>query len=260
MKRPVIPILISGALALALSGCRGGGEAGKPAPTPTAPPAQTAAPSPTPSARPPAPSPSPTPSPAPSTAAVGEPSPSPEAEGPGQTAAAAADGGWNSREAQVTFGMAAGEDLPLVVAAAQVEEDTLTVSLLPAGNEPAFAAFQEADLRLPHTQITYDAGAGALVLRLENTALSSGDVTGDDWVFDFIAEHGMTYPVATPAGAIGEDGPYFAKAAISSDGVNTTISLLLTDAAGSYRVVSGSHGGDEMLPYFRLEFREEGEE
>ena len=76
----------------------------------------------------------------------------------------------------------------------------------------------------------------------------------DDWVFDFIGEHGLRYPHSFPMGSIGEDNRFFERAAISTDGTDTTITLRLTGKAMSYRVESGSLEVVGMLPYFRILF------
>ena len=78
----------------------------------------------------------------------------------------------------------------------------------------------------------------------------------DDWVFDFIGEHGLRYPHSFPMGSIGEDNRFFERAAISTDGTDTTITLRLTGKAMSYRVESGSLDVEGMLPYFRILFSE----
>ncbi|MFQ8759135.1 MAG: hypothetical protein ACLSAF_06490 [Intestinimonas sp.] len=128
----------------------------------------------------------------------------------------------------------------------------LSVSLVPLGSGPDIQSFLEADIRIPHTSVSYDSGADALVLRLENTVLETGDPAeaagNDDWVFDFIGEHGLRYPYSFPMGSIGEDNRFFERAAISTDGTDTTITLRLTGKAMSYRVESGSLDGEGMLP------------
>ena len=162
--------------------------------------------------------------------------------------------------AQVSFGMSPGTDCPLAVFDARVGLNDLSVSLVPLGSGPDIQSFLEADIRIPHTSVSYDSGADALVLRLENTVLETGDPAeaagNDDWVFDFIGEHGLRYPHSFPMGSIGEDNRFFERAAISTDGTDTTITLRLTGKAMSYRVESGSLDVEGMLPYFRILFSE----
>ena len=74
-------------------------------------------------------------------------------------------------------------------------------------------------------------------------------------VFDFLNEHGLPYPVSTPMGSVGEDTAYFTKAAISSNGTDTYLTLLPTAEAVQYQVETGCHDGDELRPWFRLTFR-----
>lgn len=89
------------------------------------------------------------------------------------------------REAQVSFGMSPGTDCPLAVFDARVGLNDLSVSLVPLGSGPDIQSFLEADIRIPHTSVSYDSGADALVLRLENTVLETGDPAeaagNDDW-------------------------------------------------------------------------------
>lgn len=194
-----------------------------------------------------------------------EPSPVPtptESAGPDAAPVGAQlPGAWNDREAQVSFGMSPGTDCPLAVFDARVGLNDLSVSLVPLGSGPDIQSFLETDIRIPHTSVSYDSGADALVLRLENTVLETGDPAeaagNDDWVFDFIGEHGLRYPHSFPMGSIGEDNRFFERAAISTDGTDTTITLRLTGKAMSYRVESGSLDGEGMLPYFRILFSEE---
>ena len=195
MREPIPALLLLGAVLLTLAGC------GAPA-------AETSGPE-------------PAATPSPTVQAI--PTPSPEPEPPAEEAAAPLEAEtWHDWEDAVTFGMEAGSGCPLVVGEVQVEEDSLTVSLLPAGNEAALLAYLEAEERIPATEVSYDADAGALVLHMSDTALDSGEISGDDWVFDFLNEHGLPYPVSTPMGSVGEDTAYFTKAAISSNGTDTS--------------------------------------
>ena len=116
------------------------------------------------------------------------------------------------------------------------DEDGLTVTLAPLPNEADVAAFQEAEEALPAGNIEYWTDAGGLVLQLENTVLSSGEIGGDDWLHDFLREQGLEYPRSTPMGAVPGSCPDFEKAAISSDGANTTISLLPGGGMTEYQV------------------------
>ena len=57
-------------------------------------------------------------------------------------------------------------------------------------------------------------------------------------------------------GSLGEDNGFFRNAAISSDGTDTLITLLLTDRAGELRVESGTLDREGMQPWFRIVFQE----
>ena len=197
-----------------------------------------------------APSPSPTP--------VVTPTPTPTPS-PTETAAAAetelpagtpADPGWTALDTGSSFGRASGTGGALVVYDIQADEDGLTVTLAPLPNEADVTAFQEAEEALPAGTVDYWSDAGALVLKLENTVLSSGEIGGDDWLHDFLREQGLEYPMSTPMGAVPGSCPDFEKAAISSDGANTTISLLPLDGMTEYQVTS--LGVDGLTVSFRL--------
>lgn len=252
MREPIPALLLLGAVLLTLAGCGApAAETSGPEPAATPSPVVQAAPTPSPS-----PVSTPAPTPAPSPVPTPEPTPSPEPEPPAEEAAAPLEEAvWHDWEDAVTFGMEAGSGCPLVVGEVQVEEDSLTVSLLPAGNEAALLAYLEAEERIPATEVSYDADAGALVLHMSDTALDSGEISEDDWVFDFLNEHGLPYPVSTPMGSVGEDTAYFTKAAISSNGTDTYLTLLPTAEAVQYQVETGCHDGDELRPWFRLTFR-----
>ena len=88
------------------------------------------------------------------------------------------------------------------------------------------------------------------MLKLENTVLSSGEIGGDDWLHDFLREQGLEYPMSTPTGAVPGSCPDFEKAAISSDGTNTTISLLPLGGITEYQVTP--LGVDGLTVSFRL--------
>ena len=132
----------------------------------------------------------------------------------------------------------------------QADEDGLTVTLAPLPNEADVTAFQEAEEALPAGTVDYWSDAGALVLKLENTVLSSGEIGGDDWLHDFLREGGLEYPMSTPMGAVPGSCPDFEKAAISSDGTNTTISLLPLGGMSEYQVTP--LGVDGLTVSFRL--------
>lgn len=242
MKKYMPPLLLAGALLLSTAGC--GSPAGE-----SAPPEPTATPSPTLQITPP-PSPTPEPEPLPTPLPADGPEPSAEPAN-----APLEPDGWKDPTDPFTFGMEPGSGCPLVVAEVQTGEDSLTVSLLPAGDEAALLAYLDAEERIPATEVSFDANAGALVLQMADTTLDSGEVSGDDWVFDFLEEHGLTYPVTIPMGAVGEDTAYFTKAAVSSDGTDTYLTLLPTEKAAQYQVETGCHDGDELRPWFRLTFR-----
>ena len=202
------------------------------------------------------------PSPAESIQAAPSPTPTPAATPtptPTETAAAAetelpavtpADPGWTALDTGSSFGRTSGTGGALVVYDVQSGEDGLTVTLAPLPNEADVTAFQEAEEALPAGNIEYWTDAGALVLKLENTVLSSGEIGGDDWLHDFLREGGLEYPMSTPTGAVPGSCADFEKAAISSDGTNTTISLLPLDGMSEYQVTP--LGVDGLTVSFRL--------
>lgn len=240
-ERVCLPLLCAGLLLLA--GC-GGAPAATSAPV-SSPPAETvqAAPSPSPSVTP---MPEPTPEPTETTALAETPLPT-------ETPAEEAD--WTPLDTGSSFGRSSGTGGSLAVYAVQAGEDGLTVTLAPLPNEADVNAFQEAEGEevLPAGTVDYWSDAGGIVLQLENVVLSSGEIGGDDWLHDFFREQGMEYPFSTPMGAVPGDCPLFEKAAISSDGSNTTISLLPDSAVTEYQVTA--LGVDGLTVSFRLALR-----
>ena len=236
-ERVSLPLLCAGLLLLA--GC-GGAPAATSAPV-SSPPVETvqAAPSPSPT---PVVTPTPTPTPSPTETAAAA-----ETELPAGTPA---DPGWTALDTGSSFGRASGTGGALVVYDIQADEDGLTVTLAPLPNEADVTAFQEAEEALPAGTVDYWSDAGALVLKLENTVLSSGEIGGDDWLHDFLREQGLEYPMSTPMGAVPGSCPDFEKAAISSDGANTTISLLPLGGMTEYQVTP--LGVDGLTVSFRL--------
>lgn len=241
LERVSLPLLCAGLLLLA--GC-GGAPAATSAPV-SSPPVETVQAAPSPSPTPvvtPTPTPAATPTPTPSETAAAA-----ETELPTETQA---DPGWTALDADSSFGRASGTGGALVVYDVQSGEDGLTVTLAPLPNEADVTAFQEAEEALPAGNIEYWTDAGALVLKLENTVLSSGEIGGDDWLHDFLREQGLEYPISTPMGAVPGSCPDFEKAAISSDGTNTTISLLPLGGMTEYQVTP--LGVDGLTVSFRL--------
>lgn len=239
-ERVSLPLLCAGLLLLA--GC-GGAPAATSAPV-SSPPVETvqAAPSPSPTpAATPTPTPTPTPEPVETAAAA-------ETELPAETPAE--EDVWTALDTGTSFGRPAGTGGALVVYDVYSDEDGLTVTLAPLPNEADVAAFQEAEEALPADNIEYWTDAGGLVLQLENTVLSSGEIGGDDWLHDFLREQGLEYPRSTPMGAVPGSCPDFEKAAISSDGANTTISLLPGGGMTEYQVTP--LGVDGLTVSFRL--------
>lgn len=232
-ERVSLSLLCAGLLLLA--GC-GGSPAATTAPV-SSPPAETVQAAPSPS---PTPAATPTPTPTETAAAA-------ETELPAETPA---DPGWTALDTGSSFGRASGTGGALVVYAVQADEDGLTVTLAPLPNEADVTAFQEAEEALPAGTVDYWSDAGALVLKLENTVLSSGEIGGDDWLHDFLREGGLEYPMSTPMGAVPGSCPDFEKAAISSDGANTTISLIPLSNMTEYQVTP--LGGDGLTVSFRL--------
>ena len=239
-ERVSLPLLCAGLLLLA--GC-GGGPAATSTPV-SSPPVETVQATPSPSPTPvttPTPTPTPTPSPTETAAAA-------ETELPAETPAV--EDVWTALDTGASFGRASGTGGALVVYDVQSDEDGLTVTLAPLPNEADVTAFQEAEEALPAGNIEYWSDAGALMLKLENTVLSSGEIGGDDWLHDFLREQGLEYPMSTPMGAVPGSCPNFDKAAISSDGTNTTISLLPLGGITEYQVTP--LGVDGLTVSFRL--------
>lgn len=244
-ERVSLPLLCAGLLLLA--GC-GGAPAATSAPV-SSPPVETVQAAPSPSPTPvvtPTPTPAPTPTPTPSETAAAA-----ETELPAETPAV--EDVWTALDTGASFGRASGTGGALVVYDVQSDEDGLTVTLAPLPNEADVTAFQEAEEALPAGNIEYWSDAGALMLKLENTVLSSGEIGGDDWLHDFLREQGLEYPMSTPMGAVPGSCPNFDKAAISSDGTNTTISLLPLGGITEYQVTP--LGVDGLTVSFRLALR-----
>lgn len=244
-ERVSLPLLCAGLLLLA--GC-GGAPAATSAPV-SSPPVETVQAAPSPSPTPvvtPTPTPAPTPTPTPSETAAAA-----ETELPAETPAV--EDVWTALDTGASFGRASGTGGALVVYDVQSDEDGLTVTLAPLPNEADVTAFQEAEEALPAGNIEYWSDAGALMLKLENTVLSSGEIGGDDWLHDFLREQGLEYPMSTPMGAVPGSCPNFDKAAISSDGTNTTISLLPLGSITEYQVTP--LGVDGLTVSFRLALR-----
>lgn len=239
-ERVSLPLLCAGLLLLA--GC-GGAPAATSAPV-SSPPVETVQAAPSPSPTPvvtPTPTPTPTPEPV-------ETAASSETELPAETPVE--EDAWTTLDTGTSFGRASGTGAALVVYDVQSGEDGLTVTLTPLPNEADVTAFQEAEEALPAGTVDYWSDAGALVLKLENTVLSSGEIGGDDWLHDFLREQGLEYPMSTPTGAVPGSCPDFEKAAISSDGTNTTISLLPLGGMTEYQVTP--LGVDGLTVSFRL--------
>ena len=217
-------------------------------PSPSPLPAESApAASPAESAAPPTPEPSDVPS---------EPSDLP-AFSPAQASEEAA---WIPCEQGARFGGDPEVDCPLAVWDARVGLNDLSVSFLPQGNADAMSAFIAAEIRIPPTEVTYAEENRALLIRMEGVVLDTGDpreaAGSDDWVYDFMEEFGLPLPASFPMGSLGEDNGFFRNAAISSDGTDTLITLLLTDRAGELRVESGTLDREGMQPWFRIVFQE----
>lgn len=241
-----IPIFLS-ALTLAgcLSGCRAPAAASTPEPTPIRPAAPTATPVP---AADPTPSPVPDPTPEPTPAPTPEPTP---VHSPG-------DDGWLTPSAtmEYTFGMGEEQTCPLVLADVRVGLNDLALALAAPATNEGLSALLAADPPVPHTTVSYSDDMGVLTLRMEHVVLDADAPAGDDWVFDFVAQHELTYPISTPAGAIGADTRFFRGAVVACDGVDTTIAMLLTDDCDQFHIESGTLDADGVLPYLRLSFRE----
>lgn len=176
------------------------------------------------------------------------------------TGAGPSSAAWLDCTDVAVFGMEEDAACPLSVADARVGLNDFSVALVPQGTASAMSAFIEADTRIPRTEVSYSESNHALVIRMRDTTLDTGDPAdaagSDDWVYDFIEEFAFDYPSSFPMGSLGADNGFFQNAAISSDGTDTVITLLLTERAEQFRVESGSLDRAEMHPWFRLTFRE----
>ena len=190
-ERVVLPALLCAGLLL-LAGC-GGAPAATSAPVSPLP-AETVPVTPSPLPTPvttPTPTSTPTPEPVETAAAA-------ETDLPAETPAE--EDVWTALDAGISFGRPSGTGGALVVYDVYSDEDGLTVTLAPLPNEADVAAFQEAEEALPAGNIEYWSDAGGLVLQLENTVLSSGDVGGDDCSTTSSGSRGWSTPAAPPWG------------------------------------------------------------
>lgn len=246
MRRQVAALFLAGALTLSLAGCSSHKTITNPTPKPTQ--AET------PQATPDTPSPTPEATPVPATPSA-EPAPTPT---PAPTPAQSADERtWLDRDtAGISFGMNDPGACPLVVSDLRLGLDDVSVAFAPLATNEGLTAFLAADMRIPNTSVSYDGTMGVLTLKLYGVVLDAPAPLGDDWVFDFVNEHGLTYPVATDAGALGGDNRFFQGAVLSCDGVDTTIAMRLTTSGRQYHIESGTLDEAGYLPYFRVSFRE----
>ncbi|NCB63185.1 MAG: hypothetical protein EOM52_06145 [Clostridia bacterium] len=242
MKRLFASALCAAAL-VSLTAC-GGPKAG-PTPTQAPVPIITAAPDAI-----PLPTPRSTPQPLPSPTPSAFPVPAPLT-----TAAAFAPGdGWLA----CTSSAEVGETKPAALSEARVDDDGLSLCFVPMPTEEDIQAFRQSSTEPPKITVSYHADYGVLFVKLQNTVLSSGEPESgeEDWVYDYVRDQGLAYPYSVAAGSLGKDTRFFTKPAISSDGTDTTITLILTDAAQEYRVET-DHLTDEMFPTVRIVFREQ---
>lgn len=255
MKRRLIVPLCSIALTLALSACGGtpgtipgptssGGSSSSPSATPMESPDSTETPTPTSSEN---------------QNVTVIPTPTPESSVPPAKLLKGDRYDWLDRGAAVTFG---GEEKAcfLAIQDVRVGLNDISVALVPRGTGTDIDAFLASEHRLPAVQVSTQTDSGVLFIQMKNTVLDTGDPVesagNDDWVFDFIEEHGLIYPSVFPRGGVGEDNRFFHNAAISTDGTDTTLTLMLSDKTQRMRIESGSLDSEGVLPYFRLVFAE----
>lgn len=233
---------------LTLAAC-GGGEAERtPAPAPTPTMETVARPTPTPDAEPIArPTPTPTAMPAP----VPTPKSTPVAL-PLSTPAVVVGDEWLA----CTDGTEVGKEKPAALSEAEVGGGVLSLCFVPLPTEEGISAFRDSATQPPLVDVSYNADYGVLFVTLHDTALKSGEPQSgeEDWVYDYVRELGLTYPYSVATGSLGEDNEFFTKPAISSNGTDVTITLMLTDKAVEYRVETG-HRAAEMFPTVEISFR-----
>lgn len=161
---------------------------------------------------------------------------------------------WQTLETELDLGIARAA----VVADARVGVNDLAVVFVPPASEAGISGFIAAATYIPSVSIRYEADRGAIFLTLHDTALQSGELEEgcEDWVYDFIRDNGLDYPYRTPTGTLGEDNRFFTNAAISTNGTDTTITLLLTAHAQRY-AVEVEYLAQDMYPTLRLVFQDQ---
>lgn len=139
---------------------------------------------------------------------------------------------------------------------ARVDVDGLSLSFIPSGaSRERFQSFFPACTNIPCFATNFDPDTRQFTLRLYNTCLASGDVTGDDLAWA-MQDYGGLYPYAFPAGSLGRDSHFLTGAQIQSDGEDTVITFTLTEKAYRFTVETSNLGYDN-IPSFRIVFREE---
>lgn len=250
MKR-LFAFAFCAAVLFSLAACGGPGAAPTPSPTPVVTATPVATPAPVITATPeavPVPTPTPQNTPLPTPSAPPMPSPSATAD------AFSPKDGWLA----YTSSSEVGVPKPAALVEAKVDGDGLYLCFAPMPTQEDIQTFQESATEPPQVTVSYSDDYGVLFVKLRNTVLSSGEPESgeEDWVYDYVRDQGLTYPYYTATGSLGEDTRFFTKPAISSDGTETTITLMLTDAVKEYRLET-DHLSDEMFPTVRVVFREQ---
>ena len=161
---------------------------------------------------------------------------------------------WADVETPVTLGVKRAA----VVADARAGVNDVAVVFVPPANEKGLSNFIAGATYIPQVETRYDKAENVFYVTVRDTALQSGEFQagGEDWVYDYMRDVGLSYPYNTPMGSLGKDNRFFTSAAISSDGTDTTITLRLTEHAQRY-TVQVEHLGQDMFPTLRLVFAQD---
>lgn len=140
---------------------------------------------------------------------------------------------------------------------ARIDAEGLSFSFIPSTESmEAFMSFFPACTSTPGFETSVDEASGIFTLRLYNTSLKSGALTGEmaEWIGGY-QNYEDLYPRTIPEGSLGADNLFLTGVEIHQDGSDAVISAKLTDRAGWFTVDCGNLGYDN-IPYLRLCFRE----
>lgn len=138
-----------------------------------------------------------------------------------------------------------------------VTADGLSFSFIPSTDSmERFMSFFPACTSTPGFETSLDEGSGIFTLRLYNTSLKSGALTGEmaEWISSPHNYDGL-YPRTIPEGSMERDNLFLSGVEIHQDGEDAVITARLTDRAGWFTVDCGNLGYDD-IPYLCLRFRE----